>query len=65
MSAQATIEPSTQRDALIAENMRINPPKIVRRIYVIENEQTVKEAVIFDFDSYRNANRKLKGILKH
>ncbi len=38
--------------------------RIVRRIIVIENENTVKEAVIYDFDSYRWAKRKLWEALK-
>jgi hypothetical protein len=38
--------------------------KIVRRVIVIDAETTVKEAVIFDFDSFRSALRKTRSILK-
>lgn len=40
------------------------PARIVRRIVVIDRETTVREAVIFDFDSLRGAQRKLRAVLR-
>lgn len=36
---------------------------IVRRIVVIDEERSVREAVIYDFDSVRSARRKLRVII--
>lgn len=37
--------------------------RIVRRIVVVFDEQRVKEAVIWDWDSNREARRKVKEVL--
>lgn len=46
--------------ALTAEEY---PNRIVRRIVVIDNETTVREAVIWFWDSDREARRKLRAVL--
>lgn len=46
--------------ALTAEQF---PTQILRRIVVIDNETTVREAVIFSFDSFAEARRKEKHVL--
>lgn len=53
-----------RREAIAAMDPIKFEGRIVRRIIVIENENTVKEAVIYDFDSYRWAKRKLWEALK-
>lgn len=40
------------------------PSRIIRRIVVIDDERTVREAVIWSFDSTRSARRKLRDVLK-
>lgn len=40
------------------------PSRIVRRIVVIDNETTVRETTIWSFDSYREARRKERAVLK-
>lgn len=40
------------------------PNKVVRRIIVIDNEQAVREAVIWQWDSVRFAARKVREILR-
>lgn len=39
------------------------PGAIMRRIVVIEREQVVREAVIYEFDSAREVRRKLRRVL--
>jgi hypothetical protein len=39
------------------------PNAIVRRIVVIDNETTVREVVIWSFDSFRSAKRKERSVL--
>lgn len=53
-----------RRDKLAALTAEQCPSKIVRRVVVIENESTVKEAVIFSFDSRRSAAAKLRKVLR-
>jgi hypothetical protein len=51
-----------RRDKLAALTAEQCPSRIVRRIVVIEEERTVREAVIFSFDSARSARRKLRAL---
>lgn len=46
---------------LTAEHL---PSKIVRRIIVIDNEITVREAVMWSFDYLKDRRRKLRNILR-
>jgi alkyl hydroperoxide reductase subunit AhpC len=39
------------------------PGPIIRRIVVIDRESTVREAVIYETDSERDARRKLRSVL--
>lgn len=39
------------------------PNQIVRRIVVIDNETTVRECVMWRWDSFRECNRKLQMVL--
>lgn len=39
------------------------PSKIVKRIVVIDQEQTAREAVIWSFDSARSARQKIRSVL--
>lgn len=41
------------------------PNKIVRRIVVIDNETTVREAVFWTWDSRRHAASKLRNVLRY
>lgn len=52
-----------RRDKLAALTAEQYPAQILRRIIVIEQERTVKEAVIWSFDSARSARRKIQSIL--
>lgn len=54
-----------RQDAIAATDPMRVTGKIVRRIIVIDNEETAREAVIYDFDSMRNARRKLNAVLKY
>ena len=54
-----------RRDELAALTAEQFPSKIVRRIVVIDNETTVRECVIWSFDSIREARRKLRRVLKN
>lgn len=51
------------RDKLSLLNPIQYPGKILRRIIVIDNEVNVKEAIMYDTDSMREARRKLKQVL--
>jgi hypothetical protein len=53
-----------RRDALAALAPELLINRIVRRIVVIDREQSVREAVIYEFDSAREARRKVREILK-
>lgn len=52
-----------RRDRLAALDPIKFEGHILRRIVVIDNEKTVREAVIYDFDGYRSAKRKINGVL--
>jgi len=45
--------------------LRCTPDQILRRIVVIDQERIVREAVIWSWDSYRSARRKLREVLTH
>lgn len=53
-----------RRNRLAVLTAEQHPAKIVRRIVVIDNETTVKEAVIWSFDSGRSRKRKEKEVLR-
>jgi hypothetical protein len=53
-----------RRDALAAANPVRFIGRILRRVVVIDCESAVREAVIYDFDSYREAKRKERMILR-
>lgn len=53
-----------RQDAIAAADPLRVTGKIVRRIIVITEEQSVKEAVIYDFDSLRSARAKLRKALR-
>lgn len=40
-----------------------HPNSIVRRVVVIDNETTVREAVVFNFDTPAQARRKVNRVL--
>jgi len=50
-------------DRLAAADPMLRANQIVRRIIVIDREQTVREAVIYGFDSVREAKRKMRNAL--
>ena len=52
-----------RRDKLAAMEPLNYPGTIVRRIIVIDRESEVREAVLFDTDSIRDARRKLRAVL--
>lgn len=52
-----------RRDRLAAADPISTGRTIVRRIVVIDNETTVREATIYSDDSYREARRKLRQVL--
>ena len=49
-----------RRDKLAAVAAEQYPNRIVRRIVVIEEERWVREVVIFAWDSWREARRKMR-----
>lgn len=54
-----------KRAALVRMNAEKFQGRIVRRVVVIDNEVTVREAVIYDFDSARSSRRKERDILRY
>jgi hypothetical protein len=52
-----------QRDKMANLTAEQFPTRIVRRIVVIDNETTAREATIWSFDSERSARRKLQEVL--
>jgi alkyl hydroperoxide reductase subunit AhpC len=52
-----------RRDRFAAADPMLRANQIVRRIIVIDREQTVREAVIYGFECARDARRKLKSVL--
>lgn len=52
-----------RRDALAGTAPELLINRIVRRIVVIDHEQHVREAVIYEFDSMREARRKQRQVL--
>jgi hypothetical protein len=52
-----------QRDLWASMAPERMPAKIVRRIIVIDGETEVREAVLYDTDSIRDARRKLRQVL--
>ncbi len=49
--------------ALAAKDPAFTGLKILRRVVVIDNEQAVREAVIYSTDSNRSAQRKINRVL--
>ena len=54
-----------RRTALAKVMAEQYPNQILRRIVVIDRERTVREAVIFAWDSAREAARKIRRVLAH
>jgi len=52
-----------RREKLAARTAEEHPSRIIRRIVVIDQERIVREAVIWSWDSYRSARRKLHEVL--
>ena len=52
-----------RRDKLAAMNPIQYPGRIVRRIIVIDHETQVREAIIYDNDSIRDAHRKMSAVV--
>lgn len=52
-----------RRNAIAAAGPALAPNRIVRRIVVIDGETTVREAVIWEWDSAAEARRKVKAVL--
>lgn len=50
------------RDRLAATTAEQCPSQIVLRVVAIRNERDVSEAVVWSFDSRRDARRKLRAI---
>ena len=53
-----------ERDRLAALTAEQHPTRIVRRIVVIDDERTVREATFWSFESRRSWARKLRNVLK-
>ena len=53
-----------RRDRLAQLTAERHPNQIVRRIIVIDEERDAREAVIWKWDSYRVAKRKLLKVLR-
>lgn len=53
-----------RRERLASLTAEQYPSRIIRRIVVIDEERTVREAVIWSFDSDRSARRKLRDVMK-
>ena len=52
-----------RRERLAALTAEQYPNEIVRRIVVVDREKTVREAVIWSWDSFRSARAKLRAVL--
>ena len=64
MSAARWSNDRARREALALVMAEQDPNRIVRRIIVIDNERDAREAVIFAWDSFREAKRKLLKVLR-
>jgi hypothetical protein len=53
-----------RRNKLAAMEPINYPGRIVRRIIVITNEVEVREAILYDTDSWREARRKLNRVMQ-
>jgi hypothetical protein len=53
-----------RREKLAALTAKQYPNRIVRRIVVVDQEKLVREAVIWEWDSRREAARKLRAVLR-
>jgi hypothetical protein len=53
-----------RRDKLAALTAEQCPSHIVRRVVVIDHEQTVREATFWSFESARYQRRKLREVLR-
>lgn len=63
MAAERWRRDRQRRDKLASMNPLQYPGRIVRRVIVITNEIEVREVVLYDTDSYRDARRKLKQVM--
>ena len=63
MAAERWRRDREQRDLWASIAPERMPAKIVRRIIVIDSEVIVREAVMYDTDSMRDARRKLRQVL--
>jgi predicted GIY-YIG superfamily endonuclease len=54
-----------RRDRLAAACPLARVDQIVRRIIVVDREETVRETTIYAFDSFREARRKARKVLAH
>jgi hypothetical protein len=52
-----------RRDQLAALTAEHDPSRILRRIVVIDQERDVRETVIWSWDSFRSARRKIRAAL--
>ena len=52
-----------ERREILARLNPINLGRIVRRVVVIDNESSAREAIIYAFDSRRSAGAKLRAVL--
>lgn len=63
MAGRRWAKDRARRDALARLTAEQYPARIVRRIIVIDQEQIVREAVIWNWDSRRSAARKQRAVL--
>ena len=64
MSARRWAMDRMRREIVAASDPIKFSREIVRRVVVIDRETTVREAVIYAFDSQREANRKLRRVMQ-
>jgi len=63
MAAARWVKDRERRNRRAAVTAEQYPQEIVRRIIVIDREREVREAVIFSWDSGREARRKLRAVM--
>ena len=63
MAAERWKRDRERRDRLAAMNPLQYPGRILRRVIVIDRETEVREAIFYDTDSLRDAQRKLRRVL--
>lgn len=63
MAAARWAKDRARRAKLAAVSAEQYPTRIVRRIIVVDRERYAREAVIFTWDSAREARRKVRAVL--